>query len=298
MTPAERMKAYTKKSKGPNAVDAAKATGSYITDEMLGFDDFGWVGKNLQQGNWGEAAKSLGAGLLELGLTVGGFFTGGASTAGGAALKAGGKAVIKEGLEQTGKGVAKEATERGAGATVRREAIRPSSYDDVSRSAQNSARGNLPSTSGKTFDPSSIRASESIRPTGTGYSPTATLTKTKPAPAIQPLRIKPLEPKTKPLTDVKPIKEVLPKASPKEVEVTSLVPKRVIQPGGLLGLQMLGQQLPEPNYQNNPATVTQTQPEPESNNRKRTATETTPRRYRQGGSMGTAAADVTIPYAY
>jgi len=46
----------------------------FARNELLGVDDFGRVGKNLRKGNYGKAAKSAGAGVLELGSTVASIF--------------------------------------------------------------------------------------------------------------------------------------------------------------------------------------------------------------------------------
>lgn len=291
----------SKPKKGPTLGDAAGATGGYIANELLGFDDFGWAFKNAQQGNFLESAKSFGAGVLELGLTVGGFFTGGGTAAAGAAIKAGGKAAVKEGLEQVTK-----STLKGSGVRA------VSKYDNVSARANEAAKKSVNSLKGggKSYDPSSIRAAETIRPvkpSSVGHSPTATLQRTTTKPEIQPLRIKPLEP-----TKVKPVEEVVPRTAPQALpkndvvkktgttvdDIPSVVPKRKAQPGGLLGIQMLGQQLPsqEPNYQQTPSTLTQ--PEPSSRNSRKTLTTTRPRKVDSDSSMGTAASDVTIPYVY
>lgn len=42
----------------------------FARNELLGVDDFGRVGKNLRKGNYGKAAKSAGAGVLELGSSI------------------------------------------------------------------------------------------------------------------------------------------------------------------------------------------------------------------------------------
>ena len=42
----------------------------FARNELLGVDDFGRAGKNLRKGNYGKAAKSAGAGVLELGSTA------------------------------------------------------------------------------------------------------------------------------------------------------------------------------------------------------------------------------------
>jgi hypothetical protein len=59
----------------------------YARNELLGVDDFSRVGKNLKKGNYGKAAKSAGAGLLELGTTAASIFGIGAGAK--AALTAG-----------------------------------------------------------------------------------------------------------------------------------------------------------------------------------------------------------------
>jgi len=300
-----------KPKKGPTLGDAAGATGGYIANELLGFDDFGWAFKNAQQGNFLESAKSFGAGVLELGLTVGGFFTGGGTAAAGAAVKAGGKAVVREGLEQVSKG-----TLKGSGGKA------VSKYDNISARATEAATKGVNSVKGggKSYDPSSIRAAENIRPvkpSSGGYSPTATLQRTTTKPEIQPLRIKPLEPtRVKPVeTAPKPHKQVLPKKDVQAKPSTTVddvpMPKRKARPGGLLGLQLVGQvssspdldvqRIPTPYENPRPQVNPQVQadPKPDSSTPKKVVTDLVPRKYDpDNGSMGTAASDVTIPYVY
>lgn len=61
----------------------------FARNELLGVDDFGRAGKNLRKGNYGKAAKSAGAGVLELGSSIATIFGIGA---GAKAAMAGAKA--------------------------------------------------------------------------------------------------------------------------------------------------------------------------------------------------------------
>ena len=61
----------------------------FARNELLGVDDFGRAGKNLRKGNYGKAAKSAGAGVLELGSSIATIFGIGA---GAKAAMAAGKA--------------------------------------------------------------------------------------------------------------------------------------------------------------------------------------------------------------
>ncbi len=80
-----------------------KKVGRFVTDEMLGLDDFGRVFTKAAEGDVTGALKSAGAGALELGSTI---FTGGAGTV----VKQGAKAAVKQGAKQTAKsGVVKGA---------------------------------------------------------------------------------------------------------------------------------------------------------------------------------------------
>jgi hypothetical protein len=69
----------------------------FARNELLGVDDFGRVGKNLRKGNYGKAAKSAGAGVLELGSTVATIFGIGAGIKG--ATAAGKAAKLAKGVE-------------------------------------------------------------------------------------------------------------------------------------------------------------------------------------------------------
>lgn len=55
---------YSQPKKGENRV------GKFIKNELLGVDDFKRVGKYLKSGDYGKAAKSLGAGAFELGTSA------------------------------------------------------------------------------------------------------------------------------------------------------------------------------------------------------------------------------------
>ena len=57
----------------------------FARNELLGVDDFGRVGKNLRKGNYGKAAKSAGAGVLELGTSIATIFGIGAGAKGAVA---------------------------------------------------------------------------------------------------------------------------------------------------------------------------------------------------------------------
>jgi hypothetical protein len=88
--------------RGINIVDGLKSVGEFVGNEALGVDDFGWVAKNLAQGNLLEAGKSALAGGLELGGTVAsvlGAIPSGGTSLGWFAAKQGAKKVAKETVE-------------------------------------------------------------------------------------------------------------------------------------------------------------------------------------------------------
>lgn len=82
------------------AENPLKKVGRFITDEMLGIDDFGRVFTKASQGDVSGAIKSAGAGVLELGSTV---FTGGVGTVAKQGAKAGVKAGVKAAATQGAK---------------------------------------------------------------------------------------------------------------------------------------------------------------------------------------------------
>jgi hypothetical protein len=91
---------------GSSVVNGIKGVGEFVGNEALGVDDFGWVAKNLAQGNLLEAGKSALAGGLELGGTVAAVL--GAIPSGGTSL---GWFAAKQGAKQVAKQEAKEALE-------------------------------------------------------------------------------------------------------------------------------------------------------------------------------------------
>ena len=93
------------------------SAGHFVTDELLGVDDFKSAYSHAKKGEWGAAAKSVGTGAFELGTTVAAPFTGGASLAAKGAVVAG-KVAAKEGakvaVQQGAKELGKVAVEQGA----------------------------------------------------------------------------------------------------------------------------------------------------------------------------------------
>jgi hypothetical protein len=69
----------------------------FARNELLGVDDFGRAGKNLRKGNYGKAAKSAGAGVLELGSSIATIFGIGAGAK--AAMAAGKAAKLAKGAK-------------------------------------------------------------------------------------------------------------------------------------------------------------------------------------------------------
>lgn len=72
---------YSQSKKGENRV------GKFIKNELLGVDDFKRVGKYVKSGQYGKAAKSLGAGVFELGSSAATLTGAGAAIKGATALK-------------------------------------------------------------------------------------------------------------------------------------------------------------------------------------------------------------------
>lgn len=139
--------------------------GNYVGTELLGLDDFYWAGKNAVQGNWGEAAKSLGAGLVEGGLTVGSVLaavpTGGASLAGLA-----GKQAAKEGAEQVGKGIIKGLTREGieaAAPTLTKNLMKTEAREAAARAVSKENAAMAARTAGSTL-PFSGKVGKTIAP--------------------------------------------------------------------------------------------------------------------------------------
>lgn len=100
---------------GSSVVNGIKGVGEFVGNEALGVDDFGWVAKNLAQGNLLEAGKSALAGGLELGGTVAsvlGAIPSGGTSLGWFAAKQGAKKVAKEALEDAAKQTVKRTTQK------------------------------------------------------------------------------------------------------------------------------------------------------------------------------------------
>jgi hypothetical protein len=111
------------------AENPLKKVGRFITDEMLGVDDFGRVFTKAAEGDVAGALKSAGAGVLELGTTV---FTGGSGTAAKVGIKAGVKTTAKQKAKETVETSVKSGTVKGApgpsdlmGSQFRDPAIKP-----------------------------------------------------------------------------------------------------------------------------------------------------------------------------
>ena len=96
-----------------------KKVGRFVTDELLGIDDFGRAVSKAKKGDFAGALKSAGAGAFELGTTVATPFTGGGSLAAKGAVKGAAvgasKVAAKEAAKGAEKSVVKETVGMGAG---------------------------------------------------------------------------------------------------------------------------------------------------------------------------------------
>ena len=90
------------KSSDKKGRSASGKTYDFVRNELLGVDDFSRVGKNLKKGNYGKAAKSAGAGVLELGSSVATLFGVGAGVKG--AMGAAKAAKLAKGVKAIGPG--------------------------------------------------------------------------------------------------------------------------------------------------------------------------------------------------
>lgn len=93
-----------------NLGKAASGVGSFISNELLGIDDFRNTVSHASKGNWGAAAKSLSTGAFELGTSIGAAVAavptlGGSLAAKGAVVagRQGAKVVAKETAKQGAK---------------------------------------------------------------------------------------------------------------------------------------------------------------------------------------------------
>jgi hypothetical protein len=280
--------------------------GGYIANEMLGIDDFSWALRNAQQGKWGEAAKSFGAGALELGTTVG-------SIGAGSVVKAGGKSIVKDVFKGTIRQAEKDAVASAVKSTGQKVADQ---FKKVGKRERLLDKLKDKSIKGPRYGEDGREPLTPPRPAYSSPTPTKPLpssgggTKTleKTETRISNPKQDELEelynlPSAKPDTNIVPktTPGVNPRLTPGGVE--KLSPSAVLRHAKTpaLGLRPLGRlgnlvenvtdnslsPQPEPKYQ------------PDNKQRLNTRVDTeNKRRGRVPGSMGTAAADVTIPYAY
>ena len=95
-------KSGSAKPAGKKGRSSSGKTYDFVRNELLGVDDFSRVGKNLKKGNYGKAAKSAGAGVLELGSTVASLFGVGLGVKG--AMGAAKAAKLAKGVKAIGPG--------------------------------------------------------------------------------------------------------------------------------------------------------------------------------------------------
>ena len=176
------------------AENPLKKVGRFITDEMLGVDDFGRVFTKAAEGDVTGALKSAGAGALELGSTI---FTGGAGTVVKQGAKAGVKAAAKQGAKEVVESSVRSGTVKGApgpsdlmGSQFRGPAVKPATPVKP------------PATKPQPWYPSKPAEKPSDLPGAPGYPRPKPVTPTpkpipKPAPAPKPA------PKPKVKTDSK-----------------------------------------------------------------------------------------------
>ena len=98
---------------------------NFVADELLGVDDFAWMVKNAQKGQWMESAKSGLAGVVELGSTIAA--VAGAIASGGGSLSLLGKSAIKAAIKPAKRTVIKNLVKLGIRKPVR-PAIKPSEF--------------------------------------------------------------------------------------------------------------------------------------------------------------------------
>jgi hypothetical protein len=230
------------------------SAGNFITDELLGVDDFQSAYSHARKGEWGAAAKSVGTGAFELGTTVATPFTGGASLAAKGAVMSG-KAAHLATAGRAAEG-AIEATRAVRGAETVTSVSRPSvqayaegsgreflaSSFDIGRTSAGSGR-----TMSRAADQTAYGFPDSV---AAGRSPVATLTRpgVKPVtpegpvwnPSREPFRPTPPpgkpQPKFDPITPQKPTRKPVrePDINPERVPVeTPTVPDTVnpVNPG-------------------------------------------------------------------
>jgi hypothetical protein len=95
-------KSGSAKPAGKKGRSSSGKTYDFVRNELLGVDDFSRVGKNLKKGNYGKAAKSAGAGVLELGSSIATLFGVGAGVKG--AMGAAKAAKLAKGVKAIGPG--------------------------------------------------------------------------------------------------------------------------------------------------------------------------------------------------
>lgn len=206
-----------------------KKVGSFVADELLGFDDARNVVAGLKEGDLGKAAKAAGAGLLEIGSTVGAAAAavptlGGSVAAKGAqvaakqAAKAGVKAAVKSSADDVVTGGARVGQQfRGGVGTITKPSITP----------PKTKPGDLPGAPGYPRTPSK----PGDLPGAPGYPKPAPAPKPAPKPLPKPLpkpapapakpAPKPAKPATKPAVAPKTSKATKPDASTGKAPGTS-----------------------------------------------------------------------------
>lgn len=197
-----------------------KKVGSFVADELLGFDDARNVVAGLKEGDLGKAAKAAGAGLFEIGTTVGAAAAavptlGGSVAAKGAqvaakqAAKAGVKAAVKNSADNVVTGGGKVGQQfRGSVDTITKPLVKP----------PKTKPGDLPGAPGYPRTPTK----PGDLPGAPGYPKPAPAPKPEPKPLPKPLPkpapapVKPApapKPEPKPAVAPKPAKGTKPKSS-------------------------------------------------------------------------------------
>jgi hypothetical protein len=95
-----------------------KKAGEFIVDCVPVVGPIVSLVKNVSKGNWGMALLDVGFLALDVGSLIAAPFTGGASVAGGMAVKAGVRQMVKAGAKQVAKKLSKEALEAAAKQTA------------------------------------------------------------------------------------------------------------------------------------------------------------------------------------
>jgi hypothetical protein len=258
------------------------SAGHFVTDELLGVDDFKSAYNHAKKGEWGAAAKSVGTGAFELGTTVAAPFTGGASLAAKGAVVAG-KVAAKEGVklaaEQGAKELGKVAVEQGA-KTVSRTPLQA-----------------YASGTGKEF------LSESFGVNGRNVGSTLTRTRTAPETPLWKPGKTPFEP-TPPVSPKTPLKfdpttpQKVTRSAPKGVDVINDAPDAVGLSGKLGAILPGAAAVVGTSLGSGLAPETQLQPEPNKLKTKPITEEDTKKRTDQDSGLAVGQQTATIPRIY